>query len=219
MLACISDQVPVAVLIQERSKPKALYRVIGLARVLRWSEDGFFHLEGFNDDGEVAATEGQMADHHRPFAGSGGGEDGAETFNPMSIEDARKRIDAQIVARQGGKRFRSGAITGFGGKCAISDCAVAAVLEAAHIVPFLGTQTNTYDNALLLRADLHTLFDRELLQIDHVTLTVQLEASLIGTPYETFVGKRVAPAVGVSDSVLRLRLEERAAKLKAMKAA
>lgn len=219
MLACRADRVPIAVLIQEKSKPKAAYRIVGLARVLEWTPDGFFHLEGFNDAGEIAPPESHLTDRHRSVAitGDGGGE--AETFDPMSVEDARRRIDAQIIARQGGQRFRKGAITGFGGKCAISECAIAAVLEAAHIVPFLGAQTNTYDNALLLRADLHTLFDRELLQIDPATLTVQLDSSLMGSTYADFAGKNVSPAVGVSSATLSARLIKRADKLNAMKSA
>jgi putative restriction endonuclease len=217
MLACSADQIPIAVLIQEKSKPKAAYRVVGLARVLEWTSDGFFHLEGFNDAGEIAPAENHLTDRHRSVAVTGNGGDEAEIFDPMSVEDARRRIDAHIVARQGGQRFRKGAFTGFGGKCAISECAIAAVLEAAHIVPFLGAQTNTYDNALLLRADLHTLFDRELLQIDPATLTVQLDSSLMGSTYADLAGKLVSPALGVSTATLRARLVERAKKLNSMK--
>jgi hypothetical protein len=219
MLACRADQVPIAVLIQERSKPKAAYRIVGLARVLEWTNDGFFHLEGFNDAGGILPLEIHLTDRHRSVAITGNGAVEAEIFEPMSVEDARRRIDAQIVARQGGKRFRQGAVTGFGGKCAISECAIGAVLEAAHIVPFLGAQTNTYDNALLLRADLHTLFDRQLLQIDPVTLTVQLESSLMGSAYADFAGKRVSPASGVSSATLSARLVERAEKLNSIKSA
>lgn len=33
------------------------------------------------------------------------------------------------------------------------------VLEAAHVTPYLGPETNDITNGLLLRADLHTLLD------------------------------------------------------------
>ena len=36
-------------------------------------------------------------------------------------------------------------------------CDVAGVLQAAHIVPYMGTQSNATDNGLLLRADIHNL--------------------------------------------------------------
>ncbi|WP_336979879.1 HNH endonuclease signature motif containing protein [Altererythrobacter fulvus] len=51
------------------------------------------------------------------------------------------------------------------GRCAISGCDVREVLEAAHIMPYLGEETNDVRNGLLLRADLHTLFDLGLLKI------------------------------------------------------
>lgn len=60
---------------------------------------------------------------------------------------------------------------------AITGCAVVEVLEAAHIVPYRGDQTNVVHNGLLLRADLHTLFDLGLLRIDPHTRQVHLAES------------------------------------------
>ncbi|WP_114860570.1 HNH endonuclease [Azospirillum brasilense] len=41
-----------------------------------------------------------------------------------------------------------------------------AVLEAAHIHPYLGPSTNLVTNGLLVRADIHTLFDLGLIAVD-----------------------------------------------------
>ncbi len=68
------------------------------------------------------------------------------------------------------------------GKCAITGCPVEAVLEAAHIHPYLGQHTNDVTNGLLLRADLHTLFDLRLLWID-ATNRVKVSHRLRDTPY------------------------------------
>src|ERR1700722_13744752 len=40
------------------------------------------------------------------------------------------------------------------------------VLEAAHITPYMGASTNSLLNGLLLRADIHTLFNLGLISID-----------------------------------------------------
>ena len=40
------------------------------------------------------------------------------------------------------------------------------MLEAAHIEPYVGPQGNRIINGLLLRADLHTLFDLNLIGVD-----------------------------------------------------
>ena len=37
---------------------------------------------------------------------------------------------------------------------------------AAHIIPYKGSSTNHVQNGILLRADIHTLFDLDLLRID-----------------------------------------------------
>jgi putative restriction endonuclease len=155
----IEDGVPVAVLRQLRSKPTARYLVLGLANVVRW-KDGYFHLRRYR--AEVAP----------PPAGEP---------VPMSLEDARRRIERSIVARQGAGVFRAAAITAFGGRCAISGYDVIEGLEAAHIVPYLGEHTNRLGNSLLLRADLHTLFDRGQITIDPATLIIHLAPELSST--------------------------------------
>lgn len=87
-------------------------------------------------------------------------------FNPNSIEDGRQRTLGAIVQRRGQTAFRAALLTAYEGRCAISGCETEAVLEAAHIFPYRGDTTNHVTNGLLLRADLHTLFDLGLFAID-----------------------------------------------------
>jgi hypothetical protein len=81
----------------------------------------------------------------------------APPFDPANQEDARKRILAEVVRRQGQKAFRNKLMAVFKGECPISGCRVSWLLEAAHISPYRGPDTNKPDNGLLLRADVHTL--------------------------------------------------------------
>jgi len=48
------------------------------------------------------------------------------------------------------------------------------VLEAAHIKPYRGKTDSHLENGLLLRADLHTLFDLNLIGVEPDTLTVRV---------------------------------------------
>jgi hypothetical protein len=48
------------------------------------------------------------------------------------------------------------------------------VLEAAHIRPYLGENDNHPENGLLLRADIYTLFDLDLLGTEPDTLRVRI---------------------------------------------
>jgi len=106
----------------------------------------------------------------------------AEPFNPVDVEDGRRKVLSLIARRQGQPKFRRDLMAAYEGKCAITGCPVEAVLEAAHIHPYLGQHTNDVTNCLLLRADLHTLFDLRLLWID-ATNRVKVSHRLRGTPY------------------------------------
>jgi hypothetical protein len=99
-------------------------------------------------------------------------------FDPKGIEDARERVTRGIKIRRGQKNFRDELLAAYGGRCAITGCDIQYVLEAAHITPYLGPDTNHVTNGLLLRADLHTLLDCDLLGIDPGTRKVLLAPSL-----------------------------------------
>ncbi|SPB17027.1 hypothetical protein NOV72_04226 [Caballeronia novacaledonica] len=62
------------------------------------------------------------------------------------------------------------------------------VLEAAHICGYMGPQTNDIQNGLLLRADLHTLYDRALIAIDPATHAVSIAPELRESEYASLEG-------------------------------
>lgn len=62
-------------------------------------------------------------------------------------------------------KFRHDVGRRFGWKCAVSDCAVVQALEAAHINGI--DSGNSMNNGMLLRGDLHSLYDRYLWSINN----------------------------------------------------
>jgi putative restriction endonuclease len=112
-------------------------------------------------------------------------------FDPTGVTDARERVMAQIVRRRGQPEFRRQLLTAYSGRCAISGCDAAEALEAAHITPFRGSDTNRVDNGILLRADLHTLFDLGLMASDAADLTVLLAPALTTSAYADLGGRKV----------------------------
>ena len=116
--------------------------------------------------------------------------DAVDDFNPENLVDARKKVIAEIVRRRGQPKFRRALLEAYAGKCAVSGCEVETVLEAAHIVAYAGDQTNKVSNGLLLRADIHTLFDLGHLKID-VNAVIHLHEGLTGTIYSQYNGKKV----------------------------
>jgi len=106
-----------------------------------------------------------------------------------ALEDARVRTVASVVRRQGQPEFRQGLIKAYNSKCAISSCDAVPALEAAHIMPYRGQDTNQISNGLLLRADLHTLFDLGLIAVDAQTMTILISEELANTAYVYLAGK------------------------------
>ena len=106
-----------------------------------------------------------------------------DAFDPATVEDARQRTMRLIAQRRGQSAFRQSLLRAYGGKCAITDCSVPDVLEAAHIYPYRGPKTNHVTNGLLLRGDIHTLFDCGLITIDPDSLTVLVSEKLCDSNY------------------------------------
>lgn len=112
-----------------------------------------------------------------------------EPFDPTNAKDAREKVLREIRARRGQKQFRDALIEAYEGRCAITGCDVLDVLEAAHITPYLGPETNHVTNGLLLRADLHTLFDTYLVAVAPETLKVLVSPSIKDPMYRALHGQ------------------------------
>lgn len=93
-------------------------------------------------------------------------------YDPHSPQEGKKMTLQAASIRLGQPEFRRKLLRHYGNTCLISRCTVLDVLEAAHITPYDGRGTNEIGNGLLLRADLHTLWDRKLLAIDTRTFKV-----------------------------------------------
>lgn len=112
-------------------------------------------------------------------------------FDSENEADARKRIIASIVQRTGQACFREKLLEIYGNRCAITECDVVFALEAAHILPYKGEHTNDVRNGLLLRADIHTLFDLGKISINPENYCVMLSDDIRTTAYSQFHGKRI----------------------------
>ena len=200
LVQCMEDGVPVGVFRQVARRPAARYRILGLAAVVGW-EAGYFHLEGFSEYGQAYDRRAQaeisalVEMHERAVS------DGEDDYE--SLGDARDCVVASVVRRRGQPKFRSALLEAYGGRCAISGCDAEAALEACHIRPYMGPHTNELSNGLLLRADLHTLFDLGLLAVDTATMTAVVAPELEGTTYGVLIGMPVTvPKVMPSGSNL-----------------
>lgn len=95
-------------------------------------------------------------------------------FIPNDDEDGRRKVIAEVVRRQGQPKFRKSLVDAYAGRCAITGSSTLCTLQAAHVTPYLGAHTNVVSNGILLRADIHTLWDLHLLAVDPRTMKLVL---------------------------------------------
>src|SRR5690606_14516906 len=86
--------------------------------------------------------------------------------------DDRESVFRSIKARRGQQKFRESLCKRYNNTCVVTGCKILDILEAAHIMPYRGKKDNHPSNGLLLRADIHTLFDLDLIGIDPKSLLV-----------------------------------------------
>jgi hypothetical protein len=113
------------------------------------------------------------------------------SFDPDSVIDERKKVFAAIVRRRGQPKFRSELLEAYEGRCAVTGCTVEAVLEAAHIKSYAGDKTNHVTNGILLRADIHTLYDLGKLKIDDKGV-IHLSGDLKDSIYGVHDGEKIS---------------------------
>lgn len=113
-------------------------------------------------------------------------------FDTGSEKDERERTLRETVQRKGQPAFRRKLLHAYGGRCAVTRCDATDALEACHITPYLGKKSNLVSNGLLLRADIHTLFDLDLIGIDPRSLRVVLAPRLRSSFYSKLDGRRLA---------------------------
>ena len=98
--------------------------------------------------------------------------------------------DPSLVSRRLGQgAFRVKIIEIYGGKCAVTGTSVLETLDAAHISPYGADGNHDTTNGLLLRKDIHALFDAGLMWIDS-DYTVQFHGSVfelnLGNTYKQY---------------------------------
>ena len=113
-----------------------------------------------------------------------------EQYDPFKIEESNSNSDfnllkepreiykKEINQRQGQSKFKGLILKGYKNKCCISGEVCPELLEAAHLQKYIDRRSNHIQNGILLRVDLHRLFDNDLLIIDqnyviHISSIIQ----------------------------------------------
>jgi hypothetical protein len=205
-------------ILQARSRQSIEYKFRNISSVL--DSRGLKYLAGY-----VPATnvQGLLVERIDEFLASGAnvfdplvdpeqgqgksGHDSSPPFDPSNLRSDDTRTFGEIQQRRGQQKFRKALLTAYEGRCQITKCSLPAVLESAHIIPYAGPDFNHISNGLLLRADIHTLFDLNLIGINPDSLEIRVAPAASTSPYKELHGRtlRASNQIEINNEALQLR--------------
>ena len=113
-------------------------------------------------------------------------------FDDTLLKSLELRRTATLKARPLQRAFREALFRTNSDRCVVSGCMVPEALEAAHIMPHSGDpKLDQAENGLLLRRDLHALFDAFLWSVNPNSGLFHMSDKLICTGYAEFAGRKV----------------------------
>lgn len=199
LLNCLVDGVPVGVFLQTGKSSSSYLRALAF-------------VEEYNPENDLFTLHGPVTPETEPLFSSvillegsketdaGDDAEAVDADEGAMLEDRREIITARRVIRKGQRAFRDALVKAYEGRCAVTGVATNEVLQAAHILDYRGTQSNVASNGVLLRADVHLLFDNYLIGINPSSYRIEVNAGVPDGVYTALDGKQLLLP---SDSALR----------------
>jgi len=107
-----------------------------------------------------------------------------------SQDEVVRHSRVEVQQRLGQSEFRADIRAAYGDRCAISGASEPEALVAAHILPVANRGRHGTKNGLLLRADLHNLFDSYRISIDE-NLRIRVSSTVSDREYQRFHGRKL----------------------------
>ncbi|WP_228236862.1 HNH endonuclease [Allomuricauda sp. M10] len=111
-------------------------------------------------------------------------------------DDELEKVIIEANKRKNQSRFKNNLILAFDGRCAISQTSVNNVLEGCHIIPHSESGKNSTTNGILLRSDIHKLFDLGLILIHPKYLRIAVDDSLKQSEYYELHNQKIKVSLG-----------------------
>lgn len=115
--------------------------------------------------------------------------DGGDDETALPLEFAANAIRA----RRGRRELREALLRACGDRCTLTGNCPRDLLEIAYILPYPTGDVHAPSNAMLMRADVHTLWDLNLIGIEPRTGRIHIAPKLAGTGYEKLGGRKLLP--------------------------
>ena len=117
---------------------------------------------------------------------------GGQGFGSADEDILRQRRLLELATRPKQQAFRDDVRRNYRDRCAVTGCTTIAALEAAHIGTSEGRDDNSLSNGILLRSDIHALFDRLLITLSSDGGSVDVSPELDDPSYEFLRSARVS---------------------------
>ncbi|PPJ41271.1 MULTISPECIES: HNH endonuclease [unclassified Pseudoxanthomonas] len=132
----------------------------------------------------------------------------SEQTRTLPTPTPRGRLVTTQFERKGQALLRNLLISEHG-QCQVTGITCPSALEACHILPVANGGHDNLENALLLRRDIHALFDAGLLEfkLRSGAWHIQLDPSIKDKPYEALAGKPLLHSFDTASPYLTARSE------------
>lgn len=111
-------------------------------------------------------------------------------LSATAVSIPQGHLDAIVRVRRGQQKFRESLLGRYGSTCAVTGQQPEDVLDAAHLYSYADRAVHDPGGGLLLRSDVHRMFDRLLLTFDPRTWTSRVAPALL----DEYPGLRVLDA-------------------------
>ncbi len=115
------------------------------------------------------------------------------SFNINNIRNERTKVRTKTNTRSriGQQNFRINVLSAYKRQCCITECDLIYALEANHIHPYIGPDTNHIQNGIPLRADIHKLWTKGLLGINDKYKVVLSDEANNSESYKKYHGQPI----------------------------
>ena len=181
LLRNMRDRIPVGVFVPAVGSD---YLNLGLAIPESFDpQSGTFLLRGPVTYSQGVTTWGEPADASR-----------SDVLDELMVaEDADEMSLTLVRRRKSQDAFREALMTAYAGQCCVTRYDAPDALQGAHILSYSGRSSQVPQNGLLLRADIHLLFDRHLLSIQPERRRVSVSPRIRNTAYGALDGVPLLP--------------------------
>ena len=116
----------------------------------------------------------------------------SNNFNINNVDSEKKNVKTSINRnRIGQQNFRINVLSAYKYQCCVTRSDLIDAIEANHIHPYFGVNTNHVQNGIPLRADIHKLWTKGLLGINDKYKVILSEEAKNSESYKKYHGMRI----------------------------